>query len=80
MKKAEAEDTLQFGEALKRLRLETKLSQTEFARRLGLSPTNVCDLEKGRVIPSVKRAIWIAQKLGVSERFFGASAQIFVAT
>lgn len=62
------EGDLDFGETLKRLRLETNLSQVEFAHRLGLSPANLCDLEKGRVVPSPKRALAIARKLGIAER------------
>ena len=39
-------------------------SQTEYARSLNISPQTLCDLEKGRRIPSPKRAFLIAQKIG----------------
>ena len=39
------------------------MSQKDFARKLGMSPQSLCDLEKGRRIPSVERAAKIAKKL-----------------
>ncbi|MEK6704554.1 MAG: helix-turn-helix transcriptional regulator [Bdellovibrionota bacterium] len=43
-------------------------SQSEFAKQVGLSRANLCDLEKGRKIPSPERAAKIAKKLGVPEK------------
>lgn len=60
---------LSFGEILRGFRLSDELSQLEFAKKLGLSPANLCDLEKGRKIPGPLRAIRIARKLGLSETF-----------
>lgn len=58
---------LTFGDLLKSLREGEGLSQTAFAKRLGLSVQNLCDLEKGRRIPSATRATKIAKKLHLPE-------------
>jgi len=44
------------------------LSQVEYARKLGLSRANVCDLEKGRKLISPERAARLAKKIGVPEK------------
>jgi transcriptional regulator with XRE-family HTH domain len=43
-------------------------SQSVFAKHLGLSRANLCDIEKGRRIPSPERAAKIAKKLGIPEK------------
>ena len=58
---------LSFGSVLRAWRLGEELSQAEMARRLGLSRANLCDLEKGRKLPSPGRAFRIARKLGMVE-------------
>lgn len=58
---------LTVGELLFGFRVSDGYSQKEFAKKLGISPANLCDLEKGRKIPSPKRAVSIAKKLGLSE-------------
>ena len=58
---------LSFGSVLRAWRLGEELSQAEMARRLGLSRANLCDLEKGRKLPSPGRALRIARKLGMVE-------------
>lgn len=58
---------LSFGEMLKAFRLSEQMSQTKFAKKLGLSVQNLNDLEKGRRIPSPSRASKIAKKLGLPE-------------
>ncbi|NUM88921.1 MAG: helix-turn-helix transcriptional regulator [Bdellovibrionales bacterium] len=40
-------------------------SQKNFARKLGLSRANLCDLEKGRTLASAERAAKIAKKMRV---------------
>jgi len=45
-----------------------ELSQAEFAKKLVLSRANLCDIEKGRKVPSPERAAKIAKKLGVPEK------------
>ena len=44
-----------------------ELTQARFAKKIGLSPANLCDLEKGRKIASPDRAARLAKKLGVPE-------------
>ena len=56
---------LTFGNTLRAWRLAENLSQTAFARVVGLSVQNLNDLEKGRRIPTPSRAAKIAKKLGL---------------
>ena len=58
---------LTFAGMLKSFRDSEELSQTAFAKKLGLSVQNLNDLEKGRKIPSPSRAAKIAKKLGLPE-------------
>jgi len=43
------------------------LSQVTFAKKLGISAANLCDIEKGRQMVSPKKAAHIARKIGYSE-------------
>ena len=61
---------LTFGNLLSSYRLCEEMGQREFAKLLGISPSSLCDLEKGRTIPSVRRARKIAKKLKASEELF----------
>ncbi len=54
---------LTFGSMLKAWRESDELGQAEFAKKLGISPQNLNDIEKGRRIPSPTRAARIAKKL-----------------
>ncbi len=56
-----------FADMLKAWREAEDMSQTAFAKRIGLSVQNLNDLEKGRRIPSPSRAAKIAKKLGLPE-------------
>ena len=56
-----------FADMLKAWRESEDLSQTAFAKKVGLSVQNLNDLEKGRRIPSPSRAAKIAKKLGLPE-------------
>ncbi len=58
---------LTFGSLLKSWRKSEELSQTAFAKKVGLSVQNLNDLEKGRRIPTPTRAARIAKKLGLPE-------------
>ncbi|MEA9356415.1 helix-turn-helix transcriptional regulator [Bacteriovorax sp. PP10] len=51
-------------------RLADEISLKDMAKKLGMSPSSLCDLEKGRRIPTPKRAAALAKKLGVSEKFW----------
>lgn len=48
-------------------RLGEEMSQKDFAKLLGITPASLCDMEKGRKIPSPTRAAKIAKKLGMLE-------------
>lgn len=54
---------LTFARALESERLCQDLSQKDFAKKLGISPQSLCDIEKGRRIPSARRAAKIARAL-----------------
>jgi transcriptional regulator with XRE-family HTH domain len=51
-----------------------EMTQAQFAKRLGISAANLCDLEQGRRIPSPDRARKIAKKLGLPEMGLVAKA------
>ncbi len=59
--------TLTFGKMLSAWREGEEMTQTSFAKKLGLSVQNLNDLEKGRRIPSPTRAAGIAKKLGLPQ-------------
>lgn len=58
---------LTFGRLLKSHRLGEEMSQVEMAKMLRLSKQSLNDLESGRRIPSIKRAVTIARKIGLME-------------
>lgn len=61
---------LTFGGLLKAWRESEELTQTAFAKKIGLSVQNLNDLEKGRRIPTPTRASKIAKKLNLPEMGF----------
>ena len=61
---------LSFGKLLEAHRKSEEVSQKDFAVTLGISQSSLCDLEKGRKVPSPSRALSIAQALGVSENLW----------
>ena len=44
-----------------------EMTQVAFAKKLGISSANLCDIEKGRQLVSPKKAAQIAKKIGYSE-------------
>lgn len=56
-----------FGNLLQAWREAEEMTQTAFAKKVGLSVQNLNDLEKGRRIPSPTRAARIAKKLGLPQ-------------
>ena len=54
------------GEFLRSWRLSHELSQVEFARKLGISRANLCDIEMGRKGVSPEKAAAMAKTLGYS--------------
>jgi transcriptional regulator with XRE-family HTH domain len=61
---------LSFGKLLESYRLSEEMSQKEFSKHLGISQASLCDLEKGRRIPSPERASRIAKKLNEPESYW----------
>lgn len=59
-----------FGEMLHSLRLAEQISQKTFAKRLGISTSELCDIEKGRKFISLQRATSFAKKLQDSPEVF----------
>ena len=59
-----------FGRFLEAHRQCEGLTQEELGTMIGVSGANICDLEKGRKIPSAKRAHDIAYALGMYEPFW----------
>lgn len=58
---------LTFGRLLKSHRLGEELTQVEMAKQLKISKQSLNDLEHGRKVPSIRRAVEIARKMGVME-------------
>lgn len=58
---------LTFGGLLRAWREGEEMTQTAFAKKIGLSVQNLNDLEKGRRIPTPTRAARIAKKLGLPQ-------------
>ncbi|MCK5165423.1 MAG: helix-turn-helix transcriptional regulator [Desulfobacula sp.] len=61
---------LTFGNALEAHRKCEELSLKDFAKILGISSSSLCDIEKGRRIPSPRRAAKIAKNIGEPEIFW----------
>lgn len=55
-----------FGQRLKRIRKERKLTQKEFAKIVGISPVHICLYEKEKCAPNVATLEWICKALGVT--------------
>jgi antitoxin HigA-1 len=70
---------LTLGSLIESIRLSEEMSQTAFARKLGISPSHLCDIEKGRKVVSAQRAARFAGILGRSpEQFVRLSLQELV--
>ncbi len=70
---------LTLGGLLESIRLGEEMSQAAFARKLGVSPSHLCDIEKGRKVVSPERAARFARTLGRSpEQFVRLSLQEMV--
>jgi transcriptional regulator with XRE-family HTH domain len=65
---------LTFARSIRAWREVDAYTQLQFAKKLGISVQSLCDLEKGRRIPTPARAAKIAKKLGTSEMAFIALA------
>jgi len=63
-------EPLSMGAALAGLRDLHALTQTELARRIGMSRQHICDIEKRRRFVSPAKAAEIAKRLGHPEAYF----------
>lgn len=63
-----------FGGLLHSLRLCEELSQVEFAEKLGISRSHLCDIEHGRKLVSPKKAVEYASILKNSKVLFVQTA------
>ena len=67
---------LTLGGLLESIRLSEEMSQAAFAKKLGISSSHLCDIEKGRKVVSPERAARFARVLGRSrEQFVRLSLQ-----
>jgi DNA-binding XRE family transcriptional regulator len=56
---------LTFGNLLKAYREGEELTQVEMAKKIKLSKQALNDIENGRKIPSISRAVVLAKKVGI---------------
>jgi antitoxin HigA-1 len=61
---------LTFSNLIEPIRLADEISQSEFAIKLGISKSHLCDIEKGRKAVSPARAAKFAKILKYSEEQF----------
>lgn len=61
---------LTLGRYFKSIRQGEGLSQVAFAKKLGISRSHLCDIEKGRKPVSAAKAARMARLLGYSEKQF----------
>jgi hypothetical protein len=62
--------SLTLGGLLESIRLGEEKSQAGFAKKLGISASHLCDIEKGRKVVSPERAARFAKILGRSPHQF----------
>jgi transcriptional regulator with XRE-family HTH domain len=55
-----------FSERIKQLRVEKKIKQTDIADFLGVTPTQISDLENGKTTTSIERLCLLADYFNVS--------------
>jgi len=61
---------LSLGVFLESIRLGEEMNQVEFAKKLRISKSHICDIEKGRKNVSPARAAQFAKLLGYSQEQF----------
>ena len=61
-------DASAFGQRLRQLRLERKLSQSDLVKRTGLALSSISRYEIGKSVPTPQRCADLASALGVHER------------
>ncbi len=74
--KGETNRMIDMGARLKELRIRRGISQTELARLIGVTPSNISQVESSQIYPSVPALLKIAETLGVNmSSFFQESAK-----
>lgn len=63
-----------FGDMIHSYRLAQEYSQVEMAQILGISKQDLCNIEKGRKLVSVERAVTFANALEMSPKMFAQYA------
>ncbi|MBC7427631.1 MAG: helix-turn-helix transcriptional regulator [Bacteriovorax sp.] len=63
---------LTFGKMIESIRKCDEISQVDLAKQMNISRAHLCDIEKGRRIVSLSRAIEFAKVLGYSHTQFAA--------
>ncbi len=64
---------LSFGQLLHSIRICDEISQSQLADMVGMSRSNICDIEKNRRTVSLERAAEFAEVLGYSQNQFVAT-------
>jgi transcriptional regulator with XRE-family HTH domain len=70
------EAVLAFPDTLRRLRLESFLTQAELARRSGVHALTITRLESGRTAPSTRTVRALASALGISPRELASPEEV----
>lgn len=65
---------ISFGRMLNSYRLSYEYTQVQFAEMLDISKQDLCNIEKGRKLVSVERAVQFAKALGMSQKVFAKYA------
>lgn len=65
---------LTFGRLIESLRLCDEISQVDLAKKMNVSKSQICDIEKGRKLVSAERASAFAKAMGYSVQQFVATA------
>lgn len=65
---------ISFGKMILSYRQAQEITQIEMAETLGISKQDLCNIEKGRKLVSVERAVGFAQTLGMPAKTFAKYA------
>lgn len=66
-------ERLTFGRLLHSIRICDEISQTQLAEMMGMSRSNICDIEKDRRTVTIEKAARFAEVLGYSKNQFIAA-------
>ena len=65
---------ISFGEMIHSYRMAQEITQVDMASKLGISKQELCNIEKGRKLISVERAVLFAKALKFSTKAFAKYA------